>query len=73
MVKGADWDRGLLMEGHDDGTLGTAGVGAAVGCSALGHDGPAEKAFWVDRPSVCSHGYTPPLLAWLWRARHGSM
>lgn len=65
MVKGAGSGRGLLMEGHDDGALGAVGVGVAVGCSALGHDGPAGGAFWVDRPSGYSHGYTLPLSAWL--------
>lgn len=63
VVRGAGWGRGLLMEGRVDGALGAAGVEAAAGCSALGHDGLAERAFWVDRPSGCSHGYTLPLLA----------
>lgn len=73
VVKGAGWGRGLLMEEHDDGALGAAGVGAAVGCSVLGHDGLAGRAFLVDHPSGCSHEYTLPLLAWLWRARGTSM
>lgn len=63
VVRGVGWGRGLLMEGRDDGALGAAGVEAAAGCRALGHDGLAGRAFWVDRPSGCSHGYILPLLA----------
>lgn len=73
MERGAGLGRGLLMKGRADGALGAAGVEAAVGCSVLGHGGPAGRAFWVDHPSGYSHGYTLPLLAWLWRAQSSNI
>lgn len=72
MVRGAGWDKGLLKEERGDGAPRAAEVGAAVGCSALGHDGPAGRAVLVDHPSEYSHGCTLPLSAWLWRERGSS-
>lgn len=71
--RGASWDRELLKEGGDDGALGAAGEGAAVGCSGLGHGGPAGRAFWMDLPSGYSHGYILPLYACLRRAGRGKL